>query len=167
MLFRSIYPPDDQEVNLNRMQTLEQAYSYPVGFSDHTLGTCIPLASVAKGACIIEKHFTLDKSLEGWDHKISASPSELQEICQNSLRIYEALGSGRVRRVESGEREAAFRRSIVSTRKLDPGEIICREDLDFKRPASGIAPEFLQFVVGRTVRNTIDCDKPIKQDDLI
>src|SRR5690606_11888881 len=84
----SIYPPKDEQVNLNNIDTLRTIYpKYPIGFSDHTLGTSIPLASTVKGVCLIEKHFTLDKNMEGWDHKVSANPEEMQIICSETKRI--------------------------------------------------------------------------------
>ena len=112
----AIYPTDDSLVNLRNIDTLAQLYPYPIGFSDHTLGTCIPLAAVARGACLIEKHFTLDKNMEGWDHKVSSSPEEMKVIVNDSQRIYNALGTKRIIRVEDNERLSAFRRSIVAAK---------------------------------------------------
>ena len=92
----SVYPPDDREVNLNNMDMLRTCYpEYPVGFSDHTLGTAISIAAVARGACVIEKHFTLDKSMFGWDHKVSATQDEMAFIVESSKRVVQALGSTR------------------------------------------------------------------------
>ncbi len=164
----SIYPPRDDQVNLNNIDTLRTLYpDYPIGFSDHTLGFSIPLAAVAKGACIIEKHFTLDKNLEGWDHKVSATPEEMAVICRESKRIARALGSTRIEVPEDAERRSSFRRSIVTTRPIKAGEVIRREDLDFKRPATGIPPEYLDFVVGRIAKVDLPCDKPIEKDQLV
>ncbi|MGE4497259.1 MAG: N-acetylneuraminate synthase family protein [Deferribacterales bacterium] len=164
----SIYPPKDEDVNLNRMDTLRIAFpDYPVGFSDHTIGTSIPLAAVAKGACIIEKHYTLDKDMFGWDHKVSADYAELKEIVEGSARINTALGSSRVITVENEERREAFKRSIILKRDYAPGEIISAGDIDYKRPGTGIAPEFRAMVAGRTVRNMIKADYPFSFEDLI
>ena len=92
----SVYPPDDREVNLNNIEMLRSCYpEYPVGFSDHTLGTPIPIAAIACGACVIEKHFTLDKDMFGWDHKVSANKDDMAFIVQSSRRVIEALGSTR------------------------------------------------------------------------
>jgi sialic acid synthase SpsE len=163
----SIYPPKDEEVNLRNIQTLQTLYPYPVGFSDHTLGFSIPLAAVTMGACIIEKHFTLDKSLFGWDHKISALPDELKIICDESKRIWTSLGSNRILCEEGEERKAAFRRSIVATRKIKAGEVVQENDIDFKRPGTGIAPAESQYVIGRMVRKDIGADELILWNDLI
>ena len=93
---------------------LQKVYEYPIGFSDHTIGTSIPLASIALGACVIEKHFTTDKDLPGWDHEISANPKELTEIVKEGTNVSESLGC--YRRVVSKdeiEKRKKFRRSIV------------------------------------------------------
>lgn len=163
----SVYPPKDCDVNLRNIQTLQAMYpNYPIGFSDHSLGTAIPIASVAVGACVVEKHFTLDKEMEGWDHKVSASPQEMKELVEGARRVYAALGTGRIRVVEAPERVQSFRRSIVSCRLIRRGEIIQREDLDFKRPAEGMAPGDLEFVVGREAREDIPADFPIRRENL-
>ncbi|MDH5691808.1 MAG: N-acetylneuraminate synthase family protein [Gammaproteobacteria bacterium] len=164
----SIYPPEDSQVNLNNITTLQTVYpSYPVGFSDHSLGSPIPLASVTKGACVIEKHFTLDKGMEGWDHKVSADFDELQQICFESKRIYRALGSARIDAVENTERKNEFRRSIVLTRSMSRGEVIKGTDLDFKRPGTGLPPEMYEMVVGLTLTKDKEEDSILTKDDFI
>lgn len=161
----SIYPPKDEEVNLNNIGSLQRIYQYPVGFSDHTLGTSISLAVVAKGACLIEKHFTLDKSLFGWDHKVSATPDELRTICEESKRVQKSLGSFRISCEENEEQKAAFRRSIVAAREIKAGEKISEDDIDYKRPGSGLAPEYKNLIVGRTASQDIPYDKIIEIND--
>lgn len=164
----SIYPPSDEQVNLNNIDTLRTMYpTYPIGFSDHTLGTSIPLASVVKGVCLIEKHFTLDKNMEGWDHKVSANPDEMKVICTESKRIALALGSTRIQVQEKPDRIESFRRSIVLKRSVKAGDVIRREDIDFKRPATGIAPEFVDMVVGRVAKVDLEFDKPVLKDHLL
>lgn len=163
----SLYPPDDKQVNLNNIETLQKLYPYPIGFSDHTLGTTIPIASVAKGACIIEKHFTLDKDMFGWDHKVSANPDELKTIVEESNRLYNALGSHRIQAVEDVERRSEFRRSIVTKRELTAGEVIKPEDIDFKRPGTGIKPSEAKYVIGRTVKELLRQDDIINWNDLV
>lgn len=164
----STYPPDDKDVNLNNIKTLMTAYpEYPIGFSDHTLGTAIPLASVALGACLIEKHFTLDKNMEGWDHKVSATKDEMQIIVAGSKRIVEAMGSFRVTATESDERRNEFRRSIVLTKDMEKGQIINANDIDYKRPGTGIPPEMSKFIVGRTLNKDLKFDHILTNKDLI
>lgn len=161
------YPPKDDDVNLRRMETLRMQYPYPVGFSDHTIGTAVPLAAVALGACIIEKHFTLDKNMEGWDHKVSAEPDDLAAIVENSKRIHKALGSSRIIHVEDEERRREFRRSIVTTRGIKAGDVLTEQDLDYKRPGSGISPSEAFHVIGRTMKRDLGDDRVIQWEDLV
>jgi len=156
----SIYPPNDEDVNLRNIETLRKLYPYPIGFSDHTLGVAIPLAAVAMGACVLEKHFTLDKNLFGWDHKVSATPDELEIICKETKRIIKALGTTRIVSVENQERKNAFRRSAVTTKDITKGVIVKHEDIDFKRPGNGIGPHEMGYILGRRLKR----DK--KRDEL-
>jgi len=164
----STYPPVDSDVNLNNIKTLMATYpDYPIGFSDHTLGTAIPMAATALGVCLIEKHFTLDKNMEGWDHKVSATKDEMAEIVENSKRISNALGSFRITATESDEKKREFRRSIVLTREMKEGEIIKAEDLDYKRPGGGFEPEMTEFLVGRTISKNLPFDHILEKADLL
>jgi N-acetylneuraminate synthase len=146
---------------------LHQAFGYPVGFSDHTIGVSIPLASVALGSCVIEKHFTLDKYLPGWDHEISADPHEMKTIVKEAENIVAALGSSR-RKVSKAEEEKKikFRRSIVAGRKLKKGHTLNGSDLLFKRPGTGIHPDESRYVIGRILKQDIMIDQIILWDDL-
>lgn len=163
----SIYPPKDEEVNLNNIDSYKMLYPYPVGFSDHTIGVVAPIMAVAKGVSIIEKHFTLDKDMFGWDHKVSATPDELALICQAAQRGPSMLGSPYKVVFESQERLHAFRRSIVVTRDLSEGTILTEADLDYKRPGDGIAPKDWEHVVGRILKKPIKFDEKLKWEDLI
>lgn len=161
----SIYPPKDEEVNLNNIDMLRDLYGYPTGYSDHTIGIAAPILSIAKGACIIEKHFTLDKNMEGWDHKVSADPNELEIIVRECKKSAKMLGNyGKVVN-ESKERLNAFRRSIVVTRDIKEGEIIKREDLTSKRPGTGIEPRYMDFIVGKKSKRDLKYDELIKMED--
>ena len=140
---------------------------YPIGFSDHTLGTAIPLASVALGVCLIEKHFTLDKNMDGWDHKISATKNELQEIVTSAGRINSAMGTRRIQAVESEEKKREFRRSIVLKRKIKKGEIIKFDDIDYKRPGGAFDPNMTEFIVGRKVNKDLEYDHILTKEDII
>lgn len=163
----SIYPPQDELVNLNNLDMLRSNYpDYPVGFSDHTIGIEIPLAAVAKGACVIEKHFTLDKEMFGWDHKVSATREEMDSIVRGSKRIVKALGS--YRRLLSDDDQIkipAFRRSIVAKQNIPVGKIIDINDLDFKRPGTGIEPGDVKLLIGRVARRTVERDQIIGPED--
>lgn len=162
------YPPADSDTNLNNIKTLIAAYpDYPVGFSDHSLGTVIPLAAVALGACVIEKHFTLDKNLEGWDHEVSAIKDEMQRIVTGSQIISKALGTFRITATESDEKKREFRRSIVLTRSVKKGEILKENDLDCKRPGGNFDPEMATYLIGRTVRKDLGNDHILTNNDII
>lgn len=162
---RSIYPPANEQVNLNNIDMLRDNFNYPIGYSDHTIGTVAPILSIAKGACVIEKHFTLDKNMEGWDHKVSADPKELQEIVQGVNNAYQMLGSYQRIVNEDKERLEAFRRSIVSAKDIKKGEIITIEDIDFKRPGRGIEPKYYKFIIGKEAKRDIERDTLIFMED--
>lgn len=162
------YPPEDFDINLNNIKTLMSTYpDYPIGFSDHTLGTVISLAAVSLGACLIEKHFTLDKDMAGWDHKISATQEELKIIVDGSKRISEAMGSFRILAPESDEKKLEFRRSIVINRAMKKGEIIKINDIDYKRPAGNLNPEMTDLIVGRSINKDINYDHILTKEDII
>jgi N,N'-diacetyllegionaminate synthase len=156
----SIYPPEYETIHLRNIATLQQAFDVPVGFSDHTLGTAIPLAAIALGACVIEKHFTLDQDMAGWDHAISADPEQLRTIVTEGRNIFTALGgSGRVVTSAEMEKRKKFRRSLVTRRKLDRGYTLTESDLDAKRPGTGIAPNEIGYVVGRRLMTDLAADQ--------
>jgi N-acetylneuraminate synthase len=155
----SIYPPKDKDIHLRNITMLQQAFDLPIGFSDHSFGASIPLASVALGACIIEKHFTLDKDLPGWDHEISANPVEMKTICEDSKKIAAALGNVfRTVSEEEEQKKSKFRRSIVSSKKLKKGDIITETDLAYKRPGTGIPPNEYSYLIGRKLNTDLEED---------
>ncbi len=164
----SIYPPAYEDINLNNIVMLRKTFGYPVGFSDHTIGTCIPLASIALGCCMIEKHFTLDKKLPGWDHEISANPTELKIIVEESKKVAKSLGSFQktISRAEE-EKKLKFRRSVVANKDFKKGEVINKDDILFKRPGTGIHPDELKYVINRKVIRKINKDEVINWKDLI
>lgn len=161
----SIYPPRDDQVNLNNIDLLRMAFGLPTGYSDHTLGAIAPIMSIAKGVCIIEKHFTLDKNMAGWDHKVSADPDDLRAICAAAEHGYKMLGSFTKVVNEDLERRNAFQRSIVAARPIKKGEIIGEEDIDYKRPGNGIPPKYYEFIVGKTAKRDIEYDEMLQMTD--
>ena len=138
---------------------LNEIFGYPVGFSDHTIGFSIPLAAIAKGACIVEKHFTIDKDLPGWDHEISADSNEMRTICIEGENIYKALGEKtRTVSIQEEEKKIKFRRSAVASKNLKKGKIIDKKDILYKRPGSGLSPDLEVLIVGRKLNRDIDKD---------
>lgn len=144
------YPAPFQDVNLRAMETLAKEFGTPVGYSDHTEGIVVPVAAAAMGAAVIEKHFTLDKNMEGPDHKASLEPEELAKMVSAIRKVEQALGSAEKRVTE---REAANRRvarkSIVAARDIKAGELLTEDNLTVKRPGDGISPMKWPEILGR------------------
>ena len=161
----SIYPPKDEEVNLNNIDTYKRLFNYPVGYSDHTLGSVASIMSLSYGVCVLEKHFTLDKNMTGWDHKISANPDELKMICESARIGFKMIGSFSKIVSENEERRNAFQRSIVAARKIRKDEIITENDIDYKRPGTGISPKYYKFLIGKRAKRDIEYDEIINMDD--
>lgn len=163
----SIYPPEMKDVHLRNIPMLQEVFDVPVGFSDHSIGVALPLASVAVGACIVEKHFTLDKDMKGWDHWVSADPQEMEFLVREGRNIFTALG-GTVRVVSEAEqaKRKAFRRSAVAARPLAAGTALTMDDVAFKRPGTGIGPDQAEFLVGRTLTRALEEDEEIAWADL-
>jgi len=163
----SSYPAPIGEANLRIMETLRSAFEVPVGYSDHTLGFEVAIAAVALGACLIEKHITLDKSLPGPDHRASLDPAEFARMTKAIRLVEQALGS-RTKSYAESERDVmrVARRSIVASRDILEGETIHRDMLDFKRPATGLPPSRLPLVLGRQARRKILADEAIEEEDL-
>lgn len=161
------YPAKIEDTNLKVMETLRRKFMLPVGFSDHTLGITIPMAAVALGAVLIEKHFTLDRDLPGPDHKSSLEPNELKQMITAIRDVEKALGDG-IRRLTENEkriREIA-RRSIVARMKIRKGSILREDMLDFKRPGTGLEPGDLNKVVGKRAKKDIEADELISFEKL-
>ena len=148
------YPTAPIDVNLNAMNTIKNAFpGVIVGYSDHTLGTEIPVAAVAMGASVIEKHFTLDKSMLGPDHKASLEPQELKDMVDSIRNIESALGSGwKVPTVTEVQNRAIVRKSLVAACEIIAGEVISADMLEIKRPGSGISPTRWDEIVNSTAK---------------
>jgi N,N'-diacetyllegionaminate synthase len=161
------YPAPYAEVNLRAMQTLKLAFGLPVGYSDHTSGIEIAIAAVALGAEVIEKHFTLDRSLPGPDHSASLEPIELQQMVTAIRHVEAALGSGikAPARCELPNISVA-RKSVVAARTLPKGHQLATGDLEIKRPGTGLAPKLLPTLIGRTLRASVAKDEIINWDHL-
>jgi N,N'-diacetyllegionaminate synthase len=158
------YPTPFADANLLAMKELEQ-FGCPVGYSDHTPGIEASVAAVALGATVIEKHFTLDKNMEGPDHKASLDPEELKALCTAIRRVEEALGTGKkhVTASEARNRPVA-RKSIVAARPIAKGEIYTADNLIVKRPGTGISPMRWYDVLGKTAPRDFAEDECIEAD---
>jgi len=161
----SMYPTPVEIVNLNAIETMSKIFEIPIGFSDHTLGIHIPIAAVAKGAKVIEKHFTLDRRMKGPDHHFAIEPDELKQMVQNIRDVEKAEGTG-VKEMAKAEQEMyeKGRRSIIAAQDIPKGTKITRELLIIKRPEFGIKPKFLDNVIGKTAKKNIKSDEWITWD---
>lgn len=163
----SSYPAPADQVNLRAIETLRERFEYPVGYSDHTVGIEIPLAAAALGAVIIEKHFTLDRSLPGPDHRASLEPGELAAMVSGIRIVEAALGDG-VKQPVPAEKDVmeVARRSVVASRAISKGSVICEDDLSILRPGTGINPMQIDRVIGRTAARDIPAGELIMWDML-
>lgn len=143
------YPTPFEDVNLQAMKTMKKAFGVSVGYSDHTVGIEVPVAAVAMGATVIEKHFTLDKNMEGPDHKASLEPDELRQMVTSIRNIEKAMGSD-VKQPSPSEKKNIniARKSIVAKRAIQKGEILTEENLYIKRPGDGISPMRWYEIIG-------------------
>jgi sialic acid synthase SpsE len=163
----SNYPAAPTSINLRAMKTMSEAFGVPVGYSDHTVGMEIPLAAAALGACVIEKHFTLDRNLPGPDHKSSMEPGELKQLVEGIRMVQAALGSGRKEPAASESNTAlAARKSLVSACFIAAGTVIREELICVKRPGTGLPPAFLEQVIGSKARVDIPADSLLTLDML-
>lgn len=144
------YPAPFEEVNLRVMDTLRQAFGLPVGYSDHTSGIVVPIAAVARGAVVIEKHFTLDRTLPGPDHQASLEPKELREMVQAIRQVEKAMGvSVKVPTFSELKNKEIARKSIVAASNVRAGEIFTSNNITVKRPGTGMSPMRYWEVIGK------------------
>ena len=157
------YPTPMEDVNLKAMLHIQRELGVPVGYSDHTLGIEVPIAAVALGATVIEKHFTLDKTLPGPDHKASLEPEELKAMVSAIRNIEKAVGGSGIKEVSASEakNKPIVRKSIVAAKKIVKGESFTIGNLTVKRPGTGISPMQWDEIIGKTAK------KDFEEDDLI
>jgi N,N'-diacetyllegionaminate synthase len=156
------YPTPYEDVNLLAMLTIKEAFKVKVGYSDHTPGIEVPIAAVALGASVIEKHFTLDRNMQGPDHKSSLEPNELKAMVKAIRNVEKALGDG-IKKPSPSEikNKIIVRRSIVAKRNIKRGEIFNEENITVKRPATGISPMRWYEILGKTAT------RDYKEDEII
>lgn len=161
------YPAPYEDVNLKAMETMRDAFGLPVGYSDHTKGLEIPVAAVARGACVIEKHFTLDRNMEGPDHKASIEPQELKQMVDSIRNVEVAIGDG-VKRVSASElkNQDIARKSIIAKTKINKGDLFTEENITTKRPGNGINPMRWFELLGKTAKHDYEEDYLIEKDEL-
>lgn len=158
----TVYPARFRDVNLRAMDTLRSAFSLPAGLSDHTEGIAVPIAAVARGASVIEKHFTLDRKLPGPDHTASIEPDELKHMVMAIRNVEEAIGSP-VKKPAAGEIEniTAVRKSLVASRKIKKGELFAKDNIAAKRPGNGVQPFLYWEFLGKKA------DRDFKKDEFL
>ena len=163
----SNYPTDPGDANLRAMQTMGAAFKVPVGYSDHTPGIEVPLAAVAMGASVIEKHFTLDRSLPGPDHRASLEPDQLRAMVTGIRTVELALGDGiKAPAPSEANTRLVARRSVAAAVDISEGALLSRDMLTLLRPAGGIPPSQLDEVVGHRVRHSVMSGEVIHWADL-
>lgn len=157
------YPTPFEDVNLKAMETMRDAFGFEVGYSDHTKGIEAPIAAAALGATVIEKHFTLDRNMQGPDHKASLEPDELSAMVKAIRHIEAALGNGDKRPSPSECKNLAVaRKSIVAKRKIQAGELFTEENITVKRPGTGINPMRWNEVIGTKALRDFEEDERIE-----
>lgn len=160
----SEYPAPVEEVNLRAMDTLRSAFGLEVGYSDHTLGLAVPVAAAARGAALVEKHFTLDRGLEGPDHAASTEPDDFRRMVDAIRAVEAALGSGRkVPSASELENRTTVRRGLVAAAPIAAGEPFTEENLDVRRPADGVPAHRYREYLGRTAARDYEADEPIRE----
>jgi N,N'-diacetyllegionaminate synthase len=155
----SQYPAPAAEAGLGCIDTLQRAFGLPTGYSDHVQGNDIALCSVAAGACAVEKHFTLDRSMEGPDHRASSTPPELADLVSRIRTLEAAIGDGYKQPMPSElANKPRMQKSLVARESISAGDVITARNLTTKRPATGMLPYMFDEVVGRTAAVTIPED---------
>ena len=157
------YPTPVEDVNLLSLLTIKNTFNIKVGYSDHTLGIEVPIAAAALGASIIEKHFTLDKNMEGPDHRASLEPDELTRMVKAIRHIEKALGSG-IKKPSQSEKKNIYivRKSIVASRRIIKGELFTDKNITAKRPGTGLSPMEWDTVIGKTAKRDFEGDELIE-----
>ena len=161
------YPAPYEDVNLKAMETMRDAFDLPIGYSDHTKGLEIPVAAVARGACVIEKHFTLDRNMEGPDHKASIEPDELKQMVSMIRHVEVAIGDG-VKKVSASEakNQDIARKSIIAKATIKTGETFTEDNTTTKRPGNGINPMRWFDLLGKKAKHDYEEDYLIEKDEL-
>ncbi|EHU2433851.1 pseudaminic acid synthase [Acinetobacter baumannii] len=156
------YPAPAEDYNLLTMVDMAKSFNVPVGLSDHTLDNTTAITSVALGACLIEKHFTLDRNGGGPDDSFSLEPKELQQLCQGAKTAWQALGRVDYGRKSSEQGNAQFRRSLYFVKDLKAGDVIDESSIRSVRPGFGLPPKFYDEILGKKVTQDVSANTPVK-----
>ena len=161
------YPAPYEDVNLSAMETMRREFNLEVGYSDHTKGIEVPIAAVALGATIVEKHFTLNRNMEGPDHKASIEPSELRQMVSSIRNIEKTIGNG-IKKVSESEKknQDIARKSIIAKTDITKGSIFTTDNITTKRPGNGINPMKWYDVLGKVAKHDYKQDYLIETDEL-
>lgn len=162
----SNYPTEPKDVNLRVMDTFKQAFGYPVGFSDHTLGTAISLAAVARGACVIEKHFTLSRKLTGPDHSYAIEPNELTSLVKQVREVEMSLGTP-LKGLHALEVQYGRREGLYAGKDFQEGAALDSSEVEISRPAHGIRARFKGVLEGARMKRAVAKGKAIQWEDLV
>ncbi|MDQ3721276.1 MAG: N-acetylneuraminate synthase family protein [Actinomycetota bacterium] len=157
----SVYPATAALINLRAVDTLRAAFGVPAGLSDHTMGIAVPIAAAARGSAMIEKHITLDRTMQGPDHSFATEPGELEAMVAGIRAAEAALGDGRKEGPSAEELDENYtlaRRSLIATRDLAAGTVLEAGMITVKRPGTGIAPKHMELVIGRPLRADVQAD---------
>ena len=161
------YPAQPNEVNMNVISNLKKLFNFPIGYSDNGESTLVDIVAVSMGASIIEKHFTLDKNLEGPDHVFSIDPKGLKLLISQINEINEMKGDGlKIPQISELQNKMAIRKSISASKDLSQGTKLQESDLSIKRPADGIEPKYFKMILGKTLTTSIAKDSAINWSDI-
>ena len=163
----SSYPAPAEDYNLRTIPDMIERYGVVVGLSDHTLDNTTALASVALGASIIEKHFTLDRSGGGPDDSFSLEPADLAALCRDAKTVWQAMGQVNYRRKPSEQSNVKFRRSLYFVKDMKAGDVIAADCVRSVRPGYGLAPKYLQSVIGQRLAMDVGCNTPVTTKVLV
>ena len=159
------YPAPAEDYNLLTLQDMTQRFDVPVGLSDHTLDNTTAIASVVLGACVIEKHFTLDRNGGGPDDSFSLEPAELKQLCTGSKTAWQALGKVDYGRKSSEQGNAQFRRSLYFVKDLKAGDVIDESCIRSVRPGFGVAPKYYDKLIGKALKRSVMVNTPVSFED--
>lgn len=158
------YPTPMEDVNLKAMLHIQREFGCKIGYSDHTLGIEVPIAAVALGATVVEKHFTLDRTMDGPDHKASLDPKELKAMVKSIRNIEKAIGGSGIKEVTNSERKniEIARKSIIAKKVIKKGDVFSEDNLTVKRPGTGVSPMKWDDVIGEVARFDFEPDQLIE-----